>query len=617
MAADTAEAMSQYKPLADYGLIGNLETCALVGRDGAIDWCCLPRLNSSSVFAAVLDADRGGRFVVQPAGEFEAEQQYMERTNVLQTTFHTDTGTATVTDFMPLSAGNDGNQPKVRGLYREVACTDGSVDLEVAFEPRFDYARSETEVESIDDGVVATGEARRIALSSPVDLDADGDSASASYALDAHDSGWFVLEYGTRAPREPEACERLLDDTVEFWRGWTHACDGEDCPFAGYNHDAVVRSELALKLLTYQGTSGITAAPTTSLPEVVGGVRNWDYRYNWIRDGAFTVRAFANLGDIQEAVDYLDDFLRLSREVDPSEMQPLYGLQHDSTYEETELDHLEGYRESSPVRIGNGAADQLQLGMYGELVLAIHQLSWSDREIAGDDWTAIREIVEFVREAWERPDAGIWEMRSGPKQFVHSKAMCWVAIDRAIEMAEEHGFDAPLDDWRADREAIKESVIERGFDEERNTFTQAFDDGQLDGSLLLLPLSGFLDFDDPRIQGTVESIREELTTDEGLVYRYEDDDLPGQEGTFVLCSFWLVDCLALLGEVDRAREIYDTLCGYTSPLGLVSEEIDPDSGELLGNYPQAFSHIGLVNSALYLHEAETGGAVEPFQTQSG
>ncbi|EMA42396.1 glycoside hydrolase 15-like protein, partial [Halococcus morrhuae DSM 1307] len=421
--------MSDYKPLSDYGIIGNLETCALVGRDGAIDWCCLPRLNSSSVFAALLDDEIGGRFAIHPDGEYEAEQQYMERTNVLQTTFHTESGTARVTDFMPLSPDNDGNQPKVRGIYRNVTCTEGSVDLAVEFDPRFDYARADSRVESISDGIVATGDARRLTLSSPLDLDCDDSAADGTLSLSEYDSEWFVLEYGTRAPTGDDSCEHLLDNTVEFWRDWAHDCpDGEDCPFADYGHDMVVRSDLTLKLLTYQGTGGITAAPTTSLPEVVGGVRNWDYRYNWLRDGAFTVRAFGNLGDTEEAVDYLDDFLELGQSVDPADLQPIYGLQHGSTYEEQELDHLEGYRGSAPVRIGNGAADQLQLGIYGELVLAINQLSWSDRSIAGDDWEAVRDIVDYVCEVWERPDAGIWEMRSGPKQFVHSKAMCWVCL---------------------------------------------------------------------------------------------------------------------------------------------------------------------------------------------
>jgi GH15 family glucan-1,4-alpha-glucosidase len=606
--------MTDYKPLEDYGLIGNLETCALIGRDGSIDWCCLPRLNSSSVFAAILDANRGGRFAIQPTGEYEAEQEYMERTNVLQTTFHTDSGTATVTDFMPRS-NNGGGQPKVRALYRKVTCTDGTVSLDVEFSPRFDYARAETMLESVADGVLATGAARQLSLSSPVTLDIEDRRATASYPLNEYDTHWFVLNYGIRAPTDEESCEGLLDDTAEFWRDWAQLGEDFEGQFEGY-HDAVVRSGLVLKLLTYQGTSGITAAPTTSLPEVIGGVRNYDYRYNWIRDGAFTVRAFSNLGDIDEAENYLDGFLDLSRSVDPSEMQPLYGLQHGSTYEERKLDHLSGYRDSAPVRIGNGAASQFQLGMYGELINAIYQLTWSDRDIAGHDWEAVREIVEYVREVWDEPGAGIWEMPGGPKQFVHSKVMCWVALDRAIKMAEENDFDAPLDDWRADREDIKETVIERGFNDEQNSFVQAFDDNQLDASLLLLPLTGFLPFDDPRIEGTIDAIRDRLTTDDGLVYRYEHDEMPGDEGAFALCSFWLVDCLALMDDTDRARDIYETLLDYSSPLGLISEEIDPETTELLGNFPQAFSHIGLVNSALYLHEAEEGIEIEPFGTHS-
>ena len=606
--------MKDYEPLEHYGIVGNLETCALVGRNGSIDWCCLPRLNSSSVFAALLDTERGGRFAIRPADDYESTQQYLERTNVLQTTFETESGTATVTDFMPLSMGSEGNQPKVRALYRKVTGVEGTVDLDVTFAPAFDYARAETRVEAFSDGVVASGEARRITLSSPVGLDAGDGEASGSLSVEEGDTGWFVLEYGTRAPTDEEACESLLDDTAAFWRDSAHSCDGEDCPFVGYGHDQVVRSELVLKLLVYQDTGGITAAPTTSLPEVVGGVRNWDYRYNWIRDGAFTVRAFHNLGDREKALEYLDRFLELGRSDDPAELQPLYGLQHGSTYEEQELSHFSGYRNSQPVRIGNGAAAQLQLGIYGELVLAFYELTRSDRELSRENWNAVYDLVEYVREVWQRPDAGIWEMRGGPKQFVHSKLMCWVALDRAVEIAEREGYDAPVDEWRDERETIKETVVERGFDEEQNSFTQAFDDDQIDASLLLIPLFGMLPIDDPRVEGTIDAVVDRLATDDGLVDRYEHDGLPGEEGAFVLCSFWLVDCLAFAGENERAREIYDNVRERFSPLGLVSEEIDPETGDLLGNFPQAFSHLGLVNTALFLHEAEEGTIDERFPT---
>ncbi len=608
--------MTDHLPLEHYGIVGNLETCALVGRNGSVDWCCLPRLNSSSVFAALLDDDGGGRFAIRPTDSFEATQEYLERTNVLQTTFETASGTVTVTDFMPLSPNNDGNQPKVRALYRKVTGTGGRVDLDVTFSPAFDYARADTRVEPMADGVVASGDARRVTLTSPVDLDTGDGEASGSLSVEEGDTGWFVLGYGTRAPTDEEACERLLDGTAQYWRDSTHTCDGEDCPFVGYGHDQVVRSELVLELLVYQDTGGIVAAPTTSLPEVVGGVRNWDYRYSWIRDGAFAVRAFHNLGDREKAMNYLDGFLELGRSADPADLQPLYGLQHDSTYEELELDHLSGYRDSTPVRIGNGAADQLQLGIYGELVLAFYELTRSDGDLGQDNWNAIYDIVEYVREVWEQPDAGIWEMRGGPKQFVHSKLMCWVALDRAIALAEDGGYDAPLDEWREDRETIRETVVERGFDEEQNSFTQAFDDDQLDASTLLIPLFGMLPIDDPRVEGTVDAVLDRLTTDDGLVYRYEDDGLPGQEGTFVLCSFWLVDCLALAGETERARELYDEVRDRFSPLGLVSEEMDPETGALLGNFPQAFSHLGLVNTALFLHEAEAGTASQEFPTRS-
>lgn len=610
--------MDGFKPIEDYGVIGNLETCALVGRDGSIDWCCLPYIYSPSVFASLLDADGGGRFAIQPEGPYEAEQQYMERTNVLQTTFHTDSGTATVTDFMPIIEEDSREQPRVRALYRKVTCTDGAVDLAVEFDPQLDYARASTALDSVTGGVVVTGESRRLALSSPIDLQTDktdAEAACGSHRLETHDSEWFVLQYSMHTPLDPDDCEELLDKTVEYWRDWAHSCEESECLFGGVAHDLVVRSELVLKLLNYRETGAIYAAPTTSLPEEIGGVRNWDYRFSWIRDGAITVRALTNLGHVEEAKEFAHRFIERSRSGDSAEVQPLYGVEGDIDLEEEELPHLSGYRESSPVRIGNEAAEQQQLDVYGNLVLALYQRSWTDQQsVEDEDWVSVQDTVAYVCDHWGDTGAGIWELRGDPKHHVHSKVMCWAAVDRAIKLAQRENLDAPLDKWRDCREEIKEAVLDRGFDEERNSFTQTFEGDALDATGLMLVLSGILPFDDPRIVGTVEAIQEELATEEGLVYRYDiDDGLAGEEGAFVLCSFWLVNALVAIDRVEEAWEVFENVLEYANPLGLLSEEIDPETGHLLGNFPQGFSHIGLINSALYLREAEYDWAeVEPL-----
>ena len=601
-----------FAPLRDYGAIGNLETCALICRDGSVDWCCLPYINSPSVFAALLDPAEGGRFTLQPEGSFEATQSYLDRTNVLETTFETDSGTMTVTDFMPVLDGDSVEEPEIRGLYRKVTCTEGPVDLSVEFSPRFDYARSETAVDRVTEGVVATNDGRQVGLVSPVDLRVtdgigNGDTARGGERLSAGDERWFLLRYSMHAPSEPEECEHLLEETVDYWREWAHSCDESECPFGGTGHDHVVRSELVLKLLNYRETGGLIAAPTTSLPEDPGGVRNWDYRFSWVRDGAWIVRALTSLGHSDESREFVHRFLEQSREGDTAKVKPLFGVEGElDLEEETELHHLRGYRDSTPVRIGNEAADQQQLDVYGELVLGIYQRLWSVEGVPDGDWETIREMSGYVCDHWDEKDVGIWELRGEPQHLVHSKVMCWVAVDRAIDLAEREGLDAPLDRWRETRDAIKTAVLERGFDEELNSFTQSFGGTELDATALLIPLSGILPPDDPRVEGTIDAIREHLGTgpDDCLVYRYEDDGLPGEEGAFLFCSFWLVDALTITGRTEEAWEVFENLLGYASPLGLFSEEIDPETGELLGNYPQGFSHLGLLNSALYLWEAE-------------
>ena len=590
-----------YKRIEDYGLIGNLATCALIGRDGSIDWCCFPHMESPSVFAAILDVEKGGHFSIKPRESSLGQQTYVDRTNVLQTTFETPSGVITITDFMPLTGHPD---PQHQAILRRVACLQGSVDLEIEFKPRFDYARAVPSVEPALEGVVAPWQDHVLFLQSPYPLEVYGGEARGTFTINEDESHWFSLRYGDRDPLSPAECESLLDTTTEFWSEWAHDCQRDRCIFRGPWHDHVVRSGLVLKLLTHPQTGAIAAAPTTSLPEVIGGVRNWDYRFAWIRDASFTVQGLYNLGHVEEARQYFQWLSGLCREFGDHEnhlhIQVMYGLHGELDLEERELDHLSGYRGSAPVRIGNAAAQQIQLDVYGELVNAVYETRAYGEETSQEDWQFIRKIANTAREIWDTEDSGIWEVRGGPRHFTYSKLMCWVALDRSIRMAETMGFDAPLEEWKRTGAAIRRAILERGFSQTLNSFVQALDSEVLDATSLLIPVLGFLPPDDPRVRGTIEATLDHLTVD-GLVYRYTGDDgLPGKEGAFVLCTFWLVDALVMSGQLGEAEELLLGILEHASPLGLFAEEIDPESGDQLGNYPQAFSHVGLMSSALRL-----------------
>ena len=591
----------RYPPLSRYGVIGNLDTAALVNCDGSVDWLPLPHVESPSVFAAILDADRGGRFQVRPVDPYQSAQRYRRGTNVLSTDFYVPSGRGTLTDWMAFSERTD-DPPDV--LYRKLACTDGSIDFAADFAPRPNYARSVPEFVETDRGVIARSDETDLLLSGPTSFAVDRHSARTTVSLGAGETAWFALRYGHDGPHDPRTFQDALERTIQAWRTWVHRCDHpSQCIYDGHRHHLVVRSELVLKLLTHTETGSIVAAPTTSLPETVGGTRNWDYRYNWIRDAALTVQALYKLGHVAEASSYFSWLLTHVYE-EPASIRPLYGLHGETSTAEETLDHLEGYRGSAPVRVGNDAHDQLQLDVYGELVLAMYETSRYGETITRSDWGALREILDYVVDVWRRPDAGIWEVRTEPRQFVHSKVMCWTALDRGVRIVEETDLEGPVERWRATRAAVRDAVLSRGYDAEQGSFVQAFGGDALDATALLVPIVGFLPFDDPRVQGTIDAIERRLTTDRGLVYRYDGDDgLPGSEGTFVLCSFWLVNALALSGRVDEAEALFDSITSHTSPLGLLSEEIDSESGMLLGNFPQAFSHLGLINSALYLDSA--------------
>jgi alpha,alpha-trehalase len=594
-----------YKNLEAYGLIGNLETTAHVGNDGSIDWLCTPHLESPSVFGAILDFETGGSFSIRPPGSHTGTQSYIERTNVLQTVFGTQTGEVRLTDFMPPLF--DGTEPtnEPRALFRKVECTGGSADVEILFSPRFDYARVVPVFDTEGDTIVAQGGNQKLFLCSHRRLKMLPQGVRGSFTMQKGETVWLILSYDSHCSYGAGECEDVLGRTIRYWRTWAHDCDTRTCVFQGPWHDLVVRSGLTLKLLTHPATGAIAAAPTTSLPEEIGGVRNWDYRYAWIRDSSFTAQALYDLGHTSEALEYFHWFHRIcENKTHPSEIQIMYGLHGDTELPEEILGHLSGYRNSRPVRIGNGAAKQRQLDIYGELIEAYFETCRYEKGIPPESWSLLCRIIDYVCDIWDTPDYGIWEVRSEPKHFTHSKLMCWVAVDRGIRMAKYGGFKAPLDRWKKTRERIRSAILERGFNAKMNSFVQDFDSEFLDATALLIPLMEFLHVGDPRVQGTIEAIRNTLSHN-GLIYRYNGDDgLPGGEGSFLLCTFWLVDVLALSGRVDEAVELYEKILGYRSPLGLFAEEFDATEKIHLGNYPQGFSHIGLINSALYIGKAK-------------
>ena len=601
-----------YLPIESYGAIGNLRTVALVGIDGSIDWCCLPHVDRPSVFAAILDHRRGGRFRVAAVGAERSSQHYLENTNVLQTTFETGVGRLTLTDFMPLRGSilGAGVPPTAPELHRVLRCEAGDVDVEVEWAPRFDYGRGATVIEALPGGFIARAGGERLTLGGLPSAEAQaaddefGPVLRARFRLSAGEQVGLIARYGTEhAACTLQECFAALDETAEAWREWAHHCEHEEeCAFGGPWHPQVVRSGLLLKLLTHPDTGAIAAAPTTSLPEEIGGVRNWDYRFSWIRDSAFAAQALCALGHRAEGLDFLGWAQQVSmiRGEHERGLQIMYGLHGETELPEVVLEHLEGYRGSRPVRIGNGAAKQRQLDIYGELLGSAYEMVRMGGRLDPPLMSFLSRVADEAAAAWRDADRGIWEVRGGPRHFVYSKVMCWVALDRAVRMAERWGLPGQVGVWRREREAVRHAVLTQGFDPSQGAFVQSFGSTALDASNLLIPILEFLPFDDPRVQGTIDRTLEHLTLD-GLVYRYlADDGIPGGEGAFVLCTFWLAEALALSGRVSEAREIFSGMARRVNHLGLLAEEIDPETGAFLGNFPQAFSHIGLINSALYL-----------------
>ena len=616
----------EYVPIERYGLIGNANRCALVGRNGSIDWCPFPHVESPSVFAAILDTEDGGRFAIEPSGEYDAHQSYVDRTNVLETTFETNDASATVTDFMPVRTDEGVDEAFQQSIYRRVVASEGTIDLEVTFEPRFDYARAETTLKPVDGGdlVARTAEVDQgpLYLHGDVDLEVDGERAKTTLTLEAGEEAWFGVHYGRQNRLSREQREDVLEGTIEYWRTWLDGCEQSAADLFEFDerwHDVLARSALVLKLCIHEETGAICAAPTTSLPEEIGGELNWDYRYNWIRDAKFTIQALYNVGQADEACEYFEWFREIGHE-EPEDIQPLYGLHSETDIGEEVLEHLSGYRDSQPVRIGNAAADQEQLDIYGTIVQGIYETVRYENGLTDYDWESVRALAEYVCDHWDERGEGIWEFRDLHEHFVHSKLLCWVALDRALRMAEEYDRDGPLERWDRERKEIREAIETRGYDDETGSFVQYFGaEEALDATALLIPLYDFLPPEDERVQNTIDTILEDLTTDDGLVFRFAGSDAREREpGGFLLCSFWLVDALVVSGRIEEAEEIFENLLEYTSPLGLLSEMIHAEEEIFLGNFPQAFSHIGLLNSALYLASAsEEVGDLPPEELSKG
>jgi GH15 family glucan-1,4-alpha-glucosidase len=580
--------------IEDYALIGDCRTAGLVGRDGSIDWLCWPRFDSAACFAALLGTVENGRWLLAPQQTIVAvSRHYRPGTLVLETEFQTETGRAAVVDFMPLEDGAN--------LVRIVMGRSGHVDFRNEFVVRFNYGATVPWVSHLDDGSIdAIAGPERLILRTPASLYGEDLRTVGEFAVRAGECVPFVLSYGSSSQSLPPSIDPFgaLERTEASWRQWS-----DRCPAAGPWSEAVKRSLITLKALTYTPTGGIVAAATTSLPERLGGVRNWDYRYCWLRDATFTLLAFMQLGYYDEARAWRDWLIR-ALAGSPNQAQIMYGVGGERWLPELSVPWLRGYENSSPVRIGNGAHEQLQLDVFGEVVDALFQTLKADIQ-PSERGRALRPVVlEYLATAWRQPDEGIWEVRGGPQHFVHSKVMAWVAFDRAAQEAEAGVFNEPAQRWRAIADEIHAEVCERGFDHDLNSFVQAYGSKRIDASLLLIPLVGFLPATDPRVRGTLRAIEDKLLIDGEFALRYEIDNptdgLPAGEGGFLACSFWLVDNYVLQGRVAEARQLFDRLLSRCNDVGLLSEQFDPLTGRMLGNFPQAFSHVGLIISALNL-----------------
>jgi GH15 family glucan-1,4-alpha-glucosidase len=608
-----ARAADDFTPIADHGLLADCNSAALLTRDGSIDWLCLPRYDSPAIMARILDPE-GGHWSIRPTGEYTTERRYLPGTLVIETTFTTDTGSVRLLDAMAFAPGQRGHElgfDAPHELLRAIDGVKGEVELalELAVRPEYGLIRP---LIRLEDGGARTFGSGRIGVSSEVPLEVDDEAVMrASFTVSEGSQVGFALRWAAveqKAPPSPTPAAEVRDrveDTAEGWRSW----EAEHDIYDGPGRELVRLSSRVLKGLTYRPTGAIVAAPTTSLPETVGGERNWDYRYSWIRDSSLTIEALY-IGACSDEAEEFVSFMTSAAggRAGEGSLQIMYGIGGEHDLSERELSHLRGWRDSAPVRVGNGAWDQVQLDVYGELLNSL----WLYQEKLGDLHPEIQQFVADLADTaarrWKETDSGMWEMRGEPRHHLSSKVLCWVALDRAVQLADQLGEYAKLAEWEVARDEIRAAVLERGWSESRGAFAQSFDSDDLDAAQLLMPILGFLPATDERMKSTIDAIADDLTED-GLVLRYRNeeglnaDGLSGEEGTFTICSFWLVACLAQAGEVERAQELFDQLAGYANELGLLAEEIDTANDEQLGNFPQAFSHIGLIKAAYELDRA--------------
>jgi GH15 family glucan-1,4-alpha-glucosidase len=599
-----------YLPIESYGVVGDLHTVALCGMNGSIDWLCFPHFDSPSIFAAILDDERGGRFQIAPDDNgVTIKQLYLPDSNVLVTRFLSPDGVGEVTDLMPVEADADGVFR--HRLMRAVSVVRGAMRFRIQCRPRFDYARAPHGARAVEGGVVFESDGLTVQLRSSLPLRIEDGDIVAEVTMHAGERHVFVLERlheGERVhPRETDTeFDAAFAETVAYWRRWL----GQSL-YRGRWREMVNRAALVLKLLTYRPTGAIVAAPTMSLPEAIGGVRNWDYRYTWIRDASFVVYALMRIGFESEAKQFVAWLEARSNELEPDgSLQVMYRIDGGHELPEFELPHLEGYRGSRPVRVGNHAARQLQLDIYGEMMDAVYLFNKLGEPVSYDMWRNVRRLLDWLKANWRRPDEGIWEVRGGRRQFTFSKMMCWVAFERAMRVARQRGLPADMRAWGETRDAIYEQVMSEGWNPEVRAFTQSYGSPHLDASLLLMPLVKFTGPTDPRVLATIDRVQARLVSD-SLVYRYDPEITPdgveGQEGTFSMCTFWLAEALTRAGRLEEARLIFEKMLTYANHLGLYAEQIGP-AGEALGNFPQAFTHLGLISAAFNLDRALGGGA---------
>ncbi|MEC5179541.1 glycoside hydrolase family 15 protein [Arthrobacter sp. CG_A4] len=599
------------EPIADYALLSDCSSAALVSAAGSVDWLCFPRFDSPSVFGRLLGPD-AGFWSIRPAGEYSTRRRYLDPTMVLETTHTTGEGSITVTDALVLGDGTRGHDLGAESpgtLLRQVSCTAGTVEIDVVFSPRPDYGLTKPEFRAADGGIlVTTGNAVLLALSAAVTFEYSGGTAQSRLVLGAGEKCGFALQYQTRGSADPAfwsqpEIARRLADTVQCWSSWSRLHQNYRGPW----QELIAGSGRVLQALSYFPTGAIVAAPTTSLPEVAGGTRNWDYRYTWIRDASMTLQALWVAACPDEAGKFFQFLATAAARqlASGEELQIMFGAGGERELPERELPHLPGWRSSSPVRVGNGAWDQRQLDVYGELLDAAATLPEYLAELAPETRRFLADAADAAASRWRSADHGIWEVRGEPRHYLHSKLMCWVAVDRAITLAELLQTPERIQRWEDAREQIAASIRTEGWSDTAKAYTQAYGSEDLDASALMLAIVGFLPADDPRLLATIEAIEQRLTDPRGLVYRYRvEDGFPGEEGSFLLCTFWLAHALALAGRTEHARAVFERAAGFATDLGLMSEEVAPNSSELLGNFPQAFSHIGLVNAAWAIRQAE-------------